>query len=70
MVNELNNGTKNDGVKIKRRRVESGHDCWGRTEYEIVYDVVDENGETIYTSDNNPTKLVEYFKNKSNEVKV
>ena len=61
MVNELNNDTKNDCVKIKRRRVESGYDCCGRREYETVYDVVDENGEIIYTSDYDHTKLVEYF---------
>ena len=67
---EVNNDTKNDCVKVKKRKVDSGYDCWGRREYETVYDIVDENGEIIYTSEHDPTKLVEYFQNKSNEVKV
>ena len=48
-------------LKVKKREIESGCDCWGRREYEIVYDVVDENKELIYTSKENPTKLIEYF---------
>ena len=63
MVNELNNDTKNDCVKIKRRRVESGYDCWGRREYETVYDVVDDNGEIIYTSEYDPQSLLSTFRN-------
>jgi len=45
-------------VKIKQKEICDGYDCWGRPEYDYVYVVLDENGNEIFRSKNDPTRLV------------
>lgn len=45
-------------IEVKVRRVPDGHDCWGNREYAEVYTVTDENGRILYSSKEDPTKLI------------
>lgn len=46
-------------VKVEEKRVFNGYyDCWGRKEYDYVYVILDENGNEIFQSQNDPTKLI------------
>lgn len=48
-------------VNVKKKTRPNGCDCWGRTEYEDYYVVENENGEVIYTSQSDPTCLINYL---------
>ena len=48
-------------VKVEEKIIYSGYDCWGRLEYDYVYVVLDENGNEIYQSQNDPTKLINFI---------
>jgi len=52
-------------VEVKEKRISDGYDCWGRPEYDYVYVVLDENGNEIFRSKNDPTKLINMFINKN-----
>ena len=45
-------------IEVKVRKVPDGHDCWGNREYAEVYTVTDENGKVLYSSKEDPTKLI------------
>lgn len=45
-------------IEVKRRIIPDGHDCWGNREYVEVYTVTDENGKILYSSKEDPTKLI------------
>ena len=47
---------------VKSKKIKT-HDCWGRTEYEEVYLVEDEDGNVIYQSNTDPTGLIEKLSN-------
>lgn len=53
-------------VEVKEKRISDGYDCWGRPEYDYVYVVLDENGNEIFQSRNDPTSLVNMLINKNN----
>lgn len=46
-------------VKVEKIQVCSGHDCWGRYEYDDVYVVTNEDGKVLYRGEEDPTKLVD-----------
>lgn len=50
-------------VTIKEIKKSNGCDCWGRPEYDNYYVVEDKNGEVIYTSESDPTNLINYLCN-------
>ena len=54
-------------VEVKEKRICDGYDCWGRPEYDYVYVVLDENGNEIFRSKNDPTRLINLVRN---EVRV
>ena len=45
-------------MNVEKYQVCSGHDCWGRYEYDDIYVVKDENGKVIYRGKTDPTELV------------
>lgn len=45
-------------VEVKEKRISDGYDCWGRPEYDYIYVVLDENGNEIFRSKNDPTELI------------
>ena len=45
-------------MNVEKHQVCSGHDCWGRYEYDDIYVVKDENGKVIYRGETDPTELV------------
>ena len=48
-------------VKVKEIRKHNGYDCWGRPEFDDCYAVINENGEVIYTTKDDPTDLINYL---------
>ena len=48
-------------VEVKKVRRQNGHDCWGNLEYENYYIVEGEDGEIIYSSESDPTCLINYI---------
>ncbi len=48
-------------VEVKKKRISDGYDCLGRPEYDYVYVVLDENGNEIFRSKNDPTELINYI---------
>lgn len=50
-------------VEVKMVEKRNGCDCWGRPEYDYVYVVTDENGNKIYESEKDPTKLINFIMN-------
>ena len=53
-------------VEVKEKRISNGYDCWGRPEYDYVYVVLDDNGNEIFRSKNDPTELINVLE-KSNK---
>lgn len=45
-------------VEVKEKRIHDGYDCWGRPEYTYIYVVLDEAGNEIFRSEDDPTELV------------
>lgn len=45
-------------VEVKEKRIFDGYDCWGRPEYTYVYVVLNENGNEIFRSKDDPTELI------------
>ena len=50
-------------VKVEKVTVCSGHDCWGRYEYDDLYVVTDEEGKVLYRGEVDPTRLVQKLQN-------
>jgi hypothetical protein len=48
-------------VNVKKEKRVNGCDCWGRPEIEYFYVVENKNGEIIYTTDSDPTYLINYL---------
>ena len=61
---DWNKGLKGENmVEVKMVERRNGCDCWGRAEYDYVYVVTDENGNKIYESETDPTKLINFLTN-------
>ena len=48
-------------VTVKEVSKPNGCDCWGRPDYDYYYVVESEDGEVIYTSQSDPTRLINYL---------
>ena len=45
-------------IEVKEKIVYAGCDCWGKREYESIYVVVNEDGNEIFRSHDDPTELI------------
>lgn len=49
---------KNNKVEVKKIKIHSGNDCWGKYEYDDVYVVTNKDGKEIYRSETDPIELI------------
>ena len=47
---------------VKKNKIENGHDCWGRSEFDNVYDVY-HNNEFVCRMMSDPTELINKVNN-------
>ena len=47
---------------VKKNKIENGHDCWGRSEFDNVYDVY-HNDEFVCRMMSDPTELINKVNN-------
>ena len=47
---------------VKKNKIETGHDCWGRSEFDNVYDVY-RNNEFVCRMMSDPTELINKVNN-------
>ena len=45
-------------MKVIKKTRPNGCDCWGRTEYEDYYAVLNKDGQNVYESESDPTELI------------